>query len=130
VRFLLDTHCWLWQASDPDRLSHEARELLGDPANEILVSAASSWEIAIKYATGRLSLPEPPQEFVPKRFDLTGASPLAIEHAHAVRVAELPMHHKDPFDRMLIAQAQVEGTPIMTVDRRFEPYDVDVRWAN
>jgi PIN domain nuclease of toxin-antitoxin system len=130
LRVLLDTHCWLWVWTDPERFSTEARALLGDPANETFLSAASAWEIAIKCALGRLALPEPPPEFVSKRTRLSGATALAIEHAHAVHVAALPMHHKDPFDRMLIAQAQVEGMSIMTVDRRFEPYDVDVHWAN
>jgi PIN domain nuclease of toxin-antitoxin system len=129
LRLLLDTHCWLWLLSDPERLSAPALEMLGSFENELLLSAASSWEIAIKYELGRLTLPEPPGTFVPDRMESSGVVGLPIQHAHALQVASLPMHHKDPFDRLLIAQAQVEGLTVVTVDDRFASYDVSIHWA-
>jgi PIN domain nuclease of toxin-antitoxin system len=129
VRFLVDTHCWLWLQASPERLSSEMLSLLEDPANELILSAASSWEIAIKYALGKLPLPEPPSRYVPSRMATSGSRGLPVEHAHALRVAELPAHHRDPFDRLLIAQAQIEKLVLVTVDREFEKYDVEVRFG-
>lgn len=129
MRLLLDTHCWLWLQNEPERLSPRSLELAGSPENEILLSAASSWEIAIKYALGRLQLPVPPETYVPDRMVSSGVTPLRIEHTHVLRTASLPPHHKDPFDRVLIAQAQLEGLTVMTLDRLFEPYDVEIHWA-
>ena len=100
---------------------------LEDPANEMLLSAASSWEIAIKYALGQLPLPELPHRYVPARMAASGTRGLAIEHAHALRVAGLPRHHRDPFDRLLVAQAQIEKLTIVTVDPQLALYDVAIR---
>ncbi|HET6342887.1 MAG TPA: type II toxin-antitoxin system VapC family toxin [Gemmatimonadota bacterium] len=129
MRVLLDTHVWLWMVAEPKRFSPESVALLQDGSNELLLSAASSFEIAIKYTLGKLPLPAPPQEYVPDQIARTGVAPLAIEHAHALAVAELPLHHRDPFDRLLIAQAQLEGLTILTIDRRIAAYDVPIRWA-
>lgn len=129
MRFLVDTHCWLWLQTSPDRLAPELVSQLEDPDNELLLSAASSWEIAIKYALGKLPLPEPPVRYVPRRMTASGSRGLAIEHAHSLRVAELPMHHRDPFDRLLVAQAQIEKLTLLTVDRQFEKYDVELRFG-
>lgn len=126
MRYLLDTHVWLWLLAEPERLEARLRERLADPATDLVLSAASSWEIAIKYERGRLALPESPTTYVPSRMRRSGVSGLPVEHAHAVQVASLGDHHRDPFDRMLIAQAQVEGVPIVTVDPIFEAYDVEV----
>jgi PIN domain nuclease of toxin-antitoxin system len=126
VRILLDTHAWLWLVIDPERMRPDSRALASDPTNDILLSAASAWEIAIKYANGRLTLSEPPRSFVPSRMARTGAIGLSIEHAHALATATLPRHHADPFDRLLIAQAQVESLPILTADPVFGDYDVAV----
>jgi len=125
-RYLLDTHVWLWMQSDPDRLGKESRELINDGANQLLLSAASAWEIAIKYRLGKLSLPEAPGAYIPDRMRRSGTTPLAVEHAHALRTAELPDHHEDPFDRVLIAQAQLLDVPIITVDENILAYDVEV----
>lgn len=95
-------------------------------ANELLLSAASAWEIAVKHSLGRLRLPMDPAEYVPNRLAATRTSPLAIQHSHALRVARLPLHHRDPFDRMLIAQAQVEGLPLLTADPQLAAYDVEI----
>lgn len=89
-------------------------EVLADRANTLLLSAASTWEMVIKYRLGKLSLPEPPAEYVPARMRLSGVSALPIEHAHALRVGDLPEHHGDPFDRLIIAQAQLLNVPIVT----------------
>jgi PIN domain nuclease of toxin-antitoxin system len=127
VKFLVDTHCWLWLQASPERLSPEVLQMLGNPDNNLLLSAASSWEIAIKYALGKLPLPEPPSRYVPRRMAASGSRGLAVEHAHTLRVAELPMHHRDPFDRLLVAQAQIEKLVLVTVDPQFESYDVEIR---
>lgn len=125
MRALLDTHVWLWMLTDPLRLG-SLRPAIEDGRNELLLSAASSWEIAIKFAIGRLPLPEPPASFVPDRILDSGVTPIAIEHAHVLAVADLPKHHSDPFDRLLIAQARALGVPVMTVDAAFDEYDVEV----
>lgn len=129
MRILLDTHVWLWMQAEPARLSVSARETVESLQNELLFSAASSWEIAIKHALGRLHLPAPPTEYVPTRIESSGVIPLSIEHSHALRVSELPPHHRDPFDRLLIAQAQLEGVPILTVDDQLAAYDVEIAYA-
>lgn len=126
MNVLLDTQVWLWMQVSPDRLSRRAIDTIQDRGNRLLLSAASSWEITIKYALGRLRLPAPPDEYVPDRMATSGVVGLPIEHAHSLAVAHLPPHHRDPFDRLLIAQAQLERLPILTADPAFEPYDVEV----
>lgn len=130
MTYLLDTHVWLWLIGEPGRLRPELLDELRDPRTRLLLSAVSSWEIAIKWALGRLPLPEPPETYVPSRMLGSGVDGLAIEHAHALRVTDLPGHHADPFDRMLVAQAQVESCPIVTVDPVFSRYDVTVVHAD
>ena len=122
---MLDTHVWLWLQTTPERIRHEVVELLADRANTLLLSAASSWEIAIKYRLGKLPLPGPPAEYVPERMRLSGVTALPIEHAHALRVADIPEHHGDPFDRLIIAQAQLLNVPIVTADGQFLAYEVE-----
>jgi PIN domain nuclease of toxin-antitoxin system len=129
VRLLLDTQVWLWMLASPERLSKKTRALGVSPDNELLLSAASAWEIAIKYALGKLKLPEPPEEYIPSLMIRTGITSLAVHHRHALRVASLPAHHRDPFDRLLVAQAQAENLPILTADRAFRVYDVEVLLA-
>jgi PIN domain nuclease of toxin-antitoxin system len=126
VTILLDTQCWLWWLVSPERLSPEALARLADAENTLLLSAASSWEIAIKHSLGKLPLPEPLEAFVSSRMARDGIAALPVQHVHALRVATLPLHHRDPFDRLLIAQAQVEGIPIMTADPVFHRYAVEV----
>ncbi|MGA2977351.1 MAG: type II toxin-antitoxin system VapC family toxin [Spirochaetia bacterium] len=124
MRALLDTHCWLWWISAPENLSQEALEAIRFGGNEIYFSAASSWEISIKVTLGKLVMREKPSEFVPARLARDGILPLPIQHAHALQVAGLPYHHRDPFDRMLVAQAQMENLTLLTADRQLEKYDV------
>jgi PIN domain nuclease of toxin-antitoxin system len=94
-----------------------------------LLSAASGWEIAIKYRLGKLALPEPPRSYVPDRMRRSGTTSLAVEHDHVLRVAELPDHHRDPFDRLLVAQAQALDIPIVTADQQISAYDVETMRA-
>ncbi len=124
MRILLDTNAWLWTVSAPERLSSHARALIEDRGHELYLSAASAWEIAIKYSQGKLRLPDPTVKFVPSRLEQLGVLPLPIDQAHALHVSTLPIHHRDPFDRLLIAQAQLEHLPILTSDPVFGAYDV------
>jgi PIN domain nuclease of toxin-antitoxin system len=126
VRLLLDTNAWLWMIAAPGRLNTNARALVQDRRNEVFLSAASSWEIAIKHAMGRLDLPSQPEGLIPEQMRKSGVVGLAIEHAHALRLNSLPAHHRDPFDRLLVAQAQVESLAILTADLVFQRYDVEV----
>ena len=130
MRLLLDTQAWLWMHVAPDRLSAEVRDQLVDPAHDLLLSAASSWEIAIKYGLGKLPLPESPERYVPARMRESGVEPLPVSHAHALRVAALPARHRDPFDRVLVAQAQLDDLSLVTSDAVFAHYDVSVVWAS
>ena len=130
MKLLFDTHAWLWWIGEPERRGPQAVKLIADRRNEVYLSAASSWEIAIKVRLGKLTLPEPPEKFVPSRMERDGIAALAISHPHALAVSSLPMHHKDPFDRMLIAQSRVEGIPIVTADPEFGAYDVELIGAD
>jgi PIN domain nuclease of toxin-antitoxin system len=130
LRVLLDTHSWLWMRGEPDRLSDSSRQLLRDSKSELFFSAVSAWEIAIKFATGKLRLPQPPVVFVAQRLAEDRLSALPILIAHALHAGELPPHHRDPFDRLLIAQARIEGLTLLTADRGLAKYDVPIHWAN
>ena len=123
-RLLVDTHALLWWLADDLSLSLAARDAIADPNNEPLVSAASVWEIAIKRSLGNLTAPDD----LPDRIADEGFAWLPISAQHAWRVRDLPMHHADPFDRVLVAQAVIEGVPVITTDARFAEYGVDVRW--
>lgn len=123
MRILLDTHIFLWLNTEPERLG-ESLALAEDERNALLVSAASSWEIAIKYGLGRLPLPEPADRYVPARLREMGAEAIAIEHSHALAVAALPRLHRDPFDRLLVAQAGLLDVPILTADPQIAAYPV------
>lgn len=124
MRILLDTQVWLWMQVAPERFRPQSRQLLEDAGNALLLSAASSWEIAVKFALGRLPLPQSPETYVPERMRTSGVTPLAVAHSHALRVGHLEQHHRDPFDRLLVAQAQVENLALMTADSVFGRYDV------
>ncbi len=128
MRLLLDTHSYLWWTIDDRRLSERARSVIEDGRNEILVSVASAWELAIKATLGRITTPEPIDDFLPDSLVRNGFRPLAIELPHALRVSRLPMIHGDPFDRLLIAQALVEDVPIVTSDPAITRYDVETIW--
>ena len=123
MRLLLDTHVFLWSQISTSRLG-DVLDTLGDPGNELVVSAATAWEITIKSALGRLPLPEPASSWVPRRIADLGARAAGIEHHDALGVAALPPLHADPFDRLLIAQARRNGWTLVTADRRVWLYDV------
>lgn len=119
-RILLDTHVLLWWLSDDPRLGSEARRLVGDAANSIHVSAASTWEIAIKQGAGKVTSPDDLDGIV----DREGFEKLPISLYHGQQAGRLPLLHRDPFDRMLIAQAQAEGLDILTADEQIPRYGV------
>ncbi|HTJ27211.1 MAG TPA: type II toxin-antitoxin system VapC family toxin [Candidatus Limnocylindria bacterium] len=124
MRLLLDTHAWIWWTTADPRLAESAVAVIADPANTVSFSAASAWEIAIKHALGKLPLPLAPRVYVPTRLAAQGFTTLPVTVEHALAVTALPVHHKDPFDRMLIAQASVEGLTVVTSDPLFAPYGV------
>ena len=126
MRILVDTQCWLWMLMAPERFSESSLSLVRALENDLYLSAASAWEIAIKFRLGKLELPAPPADLVPELMSKSAVSALPIRHSHALHVAELPLHHRDPFDRLLIAQAQLEDLPILTADPQFEPYEVEI----
>lgn len=124
--YLLDTHVWIWMTSDEQRLGPLARSILIDPTKSVLFSAASSWELALKYQLGKIELPEPPSTFVPEHLRRQGIAPLAVDHAHALAVGDLPsVRHADPFDRLLVAQATVLGATLITADEKLFAYDIE-----
>lgn len=127
---LLDTHVWLWMNGAVERLSEPARELLAEGKEELYLSAASTWEISIKHAAGKLDLPQVPEFYIPSTLAQNEVRPLPIHQAHTWRAAGLPLHHRDPFDRMLIAQAQAEGLRLMTADEKLERYQVELLRAD
>ena len=128
MKLLLDTHAFLWWITDDAQLSPKARELISDSNNTMYWSAASSWEVSIKYALGRLPLPETPEEFLPAELGKNRIESLSVIDAHAFQAGRLPRRHGDPFDRMLVAQAQVESLAILSNDRKLIHYDVDIHW--
>jgi PIN domain nuclease of toxin-antitoxin system len=128
MRALLDTHTFIWWVTDDARLSSTARNIITHPENILFLSAASAWEIVIKVRLGKLSLPEPPETYIPSRLIMNRFESLSIEMTHALQVVNLPALHQDPFDRILIAQSQVEKMPIITIDSKIVQYPVDVIW--
>jgi len=112
--------------AEPERLGSRFRSIAADQDTELLLSAASSWEIAIKHSTGRLPLPEPPHLFVPRYLDQSGVRGLPVQHHHALGVGQLAWHHRDPFDRLLVAQAQLEQLPLVTADPVFAAYQLEL----
>ena len=129
MRLLIDTHCWLWYLLTPDKLNRDVQAVMSDAGHEIFFSAASVWEIVIKSALGKLELPAVASEYIPSRLATLGHQSLAIDQRHVLQVERLPAHHKDPFDRILVAQAQVEDLRIVTADPALTFYDVPVVWA-
>ncbi|MGA8492060.1 MAG: type II toxin-antitoxin system VapC family toxin [Terriglobales bacterium] len=129
MTYLLDTGVWLWSVGEPSRISRKARDVMVDVSHDVFLSAVTSWEVAIKAASGKLQIPEPPDLYVPRRMASQGLRPLAVSHQHALAVHALPSHHRDPFDRLLIAQAKVENMTLISADRMFDRYPVQLLWA-
>jgi PIN domain nuclease of toxin-antitoxin system len=128
VRLLLDTVAFIWLVEGNAKLSESAQGLIADPANEVYLSAASAWEIAIKHSIGRLILRVPPEEYVPWQRSIHRVESLPVTETAALQVHKLPVLHSDPFDRIIIAQAIVDGLAVVTPDRQIGRYPVRVEW--
>jgi PIN domain nuclease of toxin-antitoxin system len=129
MKYLLDTMVWLWSVGPAQTIGTAGLEILASAQTEVYLSAASSWEIAIKTRLGKFQLPEAPGHYVPKRLAEQGIRSLPINQDHSLRAYDLPSHHSDPFDRIIIAQAIVEEMTVLTSDRVFEKYPIDVIWC-
>ena len=129
MRLLLDTHVWLWMIGEDERLNEPTRAALSDPENDIFLSAAAVWELAIKHAAGKLKYTGSPGVQVPIHIKRSGVLPLPITADHGLAAAALPMHHRDPFDRMMIAQALAEELTLATADDRLSAYEVPLLMA-
>lgn len=128
MNILLNTHAFLWFIAGSDSLSEKARELIEDESNRVFLSVASLWEMAIKISLGKLTLSEPFETLIPKQLSLNGIEILDITVAHATQVVRLPFHHRDPFDRLLIAQALADEIPIISGDEAFDAYGITRLW--
>lgn len=128
MRLILDTHTFLWYIFGDPQLSAAATALLQDPANEKLLSLASPWEVGIKVSTGKLTLSRPLEAYFEEQMRLNSIQMLPITLAHIARVSTLPFHHRDPFDRMLIAQSLTENIPIISADAAFDAYAITRLW--
>ena len=128
MRYLLDTHTLLWFIDDDEQLSSRARQLIRDPRNERFISIASLWEIAIKASSGKLDLGEPFEQLFPDKLYFNNIGILDITVDHLTKVATLPFHHRDPFDRLIIAQGMVGNLPIISIDRAFDAYEIIREW--
>lgn len=128
MNLLLDTHTFLWLISGDTALSFDAWRLIEDEANTSLLSVASLWEMAIKHSIGKLSFTQPFDLFIPHQLTANGIAPLPIKLEHVNLVATLPPHHKDPFDRLIAAQALTESLPLVSVDANLDAYSVRRLW--
>jgi len=128
MKILLDTHAFLWWVVDDPRLSDTARTIIADGNNDLFFSAASGWEIGIKTGLGRLELPSNLNEYIVDQLEKNAMIVLPIQLSHALHVTQLPDHHKDPFDRMLIAQSQLENLSLLTRDPMIAKYNVNITW--
>lgn len=128
MKFLLDTHAFLWWITEDKRLSNKAFEIIGNADHEIYLSVVSGWEIAIKAKLKKLSLPRSPQKFILQQIEQNNFSVLPIQMKHALAVYSLPNHHDDPFDRLLIAQSITEKIPLITVDKNIKKYRFSTVW--
>jgi PIN domain nuclease of toxin-antitoxin system len=128
MRLLLDTHTFIWFVTDSPRLSDRVKQLIEDDYNEKLLSPASIWEMAIKHSMGKLNFSTPFPQFIEQQIGLNSMDLLPIEISHINVVSTLALHHRDPFDRLLISQALVENMPILSVDKAFDAYPIERIW--
>ncbi len=126
MKYLLDTHCWLWWVLEPDLLGPQTHRAIAEPKNFVYLSAASTWEATIKASIGKLSLPGGIQQFVKESYERDGFQPLPVIWEHSLGISDLPVLHKDPFDRLLIAQALYENAILVTADPLVSQYPVKV----
>jgi PIN domain nuclease of toxin-antitoxin system len=127
MKAILDTHAFLWAIAGDTRMSQQARDIFGGPS-DLWLSIASIWEIIIKVQLGKLGLPQPAGPYVLGKLAENGIKTLAINLDHLLAFERLPMHHRDPFDRMLVAQSLQEKLPLVTADRVFEKYPIRIVW--
>ncbi|RJQ18400.1 MAG: type II toxin-antitoxin system VapC family toxin [Nitrospiraceae bacterium] len=128
MKALIDTHVFLWWLADDPQLPQNIRDIIADGNNELYFSAASCWEIAIKAQLGKIILPDKADVFISAQLSLNGIRSLPIQSSHALHVFKLPALHRDPFDRMLVSQAQLENMPIITSDSLIALYQVEYIW--
>jgi PIN domain nuclease of toxin-antitoxin system len=129
MSYLLDTTVFVWLLQEPEKLNRRALDLVEDETQDVFLSAVTSWEVVIKSAIGKLTLPKKPDELFSEIFARFSFQPLSVTHTHILAVGELEFHHRDPFDRMLIAQARSENLVLMTADSMFEKYPVETLWC-
>ncbi len=128
MKYLLDTHSLIWFLTGDAQLSNRARQLIEAEENELLVSVASLWEMAIKFSIGKLDLGQPFETLFPQQLENNSIEILSIAVEHLHTVCKLPFYHRDPFDRLIIAQAQVEKLPVVSVDTVFDTYGTRREW--
>jgi PIN domain nuclease of toxin-antitoxin system len=128
VKVLLDTHTFIWLFDSPEHLSGRAAAICQDPASMLVVSVASIWEMVIKLQIGKLRLSQPLASIVERQQQVNGLDIVPVDLAHVLAVERLPLHHRDPFDRLLIAYASVEGLPILSTDPIFQQYPITTIW--
>jgi len=126
MRLLLDTCCWLWWLSDTDKLSKQQQKAIANRQNQLFLSTATIWEISIKVNNKKFTIPQPLNKLIEQQCSLDGITIMDIKPIHAIEAGDLPLHHKDPFDRMIIAQASIENLTVVTSNSVFEKYDVAV----
>lgn len=128
MRILLDTCAFLWLVTDDPQASELAKEIFLKEDNELLLSAVTGFEIAVKYSLGKLRLAESPKEFITNRINANALTELPVSMTHALILQNLPLHHKDPFDRLLVAQAMVNQIPLLSADQQLSAYDINRLW--
>jgi PIN domain nuclease of toxin-antitoxin system len=128
MKVLMDAHSFLWFVNGSSQLSARARAIIEDPANDKFLSMANIWEMAIKISLGKLSIAQPFEQFIPHQLLINGFETFEIKFDHVAKVIQLPVHHRDPFDRLLIAQSLVEQIPVISTDLVFDLYSVDRLW--
>jgi PIN domain nuclease of toxin-antitoxin system len=129
MKYLLDTMVWLWSVGPVEKIGDAGLRILEDGSSDVCLSVVSSWEIAIKARLGKYRLPESPDRYVPRKLFQQGIRTLPVTLEHSLKVFSLPLHHYDPFDHLLIAQAILEERAIVTSDRLFAKYPVEILWA-
>ena len=129
MKYLLDSMIWLWSVDSVEKINQGCRDILENGREEIYLSAASAWELSIKARLGKLHLPVPPAQCIPAFMAKQGLRSLPVTHLHAVKVYDLHPHHQDLFDHLIIAQAITEGMIVLTADRDFRKYPVEVLWS-
>jgi PIN domain nuclease of toxin-antitoxin system len=129
MRYLLDTVVWLWSVGPTEKIGKDGLEILRTGGHEIYLSAASVWEISIKARSGKYKLPDEPARYIPNRLGTQGIRGLPISQTHALKANDLDLHHNDPFDRLIIAQALVENLTVLTPDQLFGKYPIEVVWC-